>query len=168
MQYYVQLQDIEQSTSPDKRVLPFESNAVDADEPPVQAKDTGIKRFLVLPCFAPVKRRKIEVLVNYSKSLIVTSASHMAKIKELALQREVAIVERIQTQKVVLEKRVYREWNKAVRIAEKQAQRAKRDALKATKQRERQTVKAVKEHQNKQKKMHRKHPGWLRRKRSRQ
>ena len=92
----------------------------------------------------------------------------MAKIKELALQRDVTIVERIQTQKVVLEKRVYREWNKAVRIAEKQAQRAKRDALKATKQRERQTARAVKEHQNKQKKMHRKHPGWLRRKRSRQ
>jgi hypothetical protein len=91
-----------------------------------------------------VKRRKTEVLVDYSKSLIVTSASHIAAIEELARQRVVATVERIQNQEVVLEKRAQRERNKAARIAEKQAQRTERDALKAAKQRERQKARAVK------------------------
>jgi hypothetical protein len=145
LQYYVQLQDMEQSTSADDRVLPFESDVADADEPHVQAEDIGIRQFLVLPNVAPVKRRKTEALVDYSKSLIVTSASHIAAVEELARQREVAAAERIQNREAILEKRAQRERNKVARLAEKQVVRADRDALKAAKQRERQTARAVKE-----------------------
>jgi hypothetical protein len=54
----MQLEELKQSTSPNNIVLPFESDVVDAEESPTQEEGIGIRRFLVLPDVALVKRCK--------------------------------------------------------------------------------------------------------------
>jgi hypothetical protein len=102
----------------DEIILPFDRDAAAAEEPP-EEEDIGIRRFLILPNITPIRRRKIEAIVNYSGSLIVTLASHITAVEELARQREVATAERLRNQEVIQEKRAKRTRNKATKTAEK-------------------------------------------------
>ena len=127
MQYYVQFDDAQHDLVDKEKIVPFERDAMQAQQSLTHNEEIPIETFLILPAVAPRKRHRITAMVDYSKSLIVTSTHHIATMEELMHQRDATA---IQKQNL---KRGYKEENpkpqsKATRIVEKQAQWLEKEA----------------------------------------